>query len=56
MSSGGQNMNSHQGSYQTSVTSQQSSYQSMNAHQQDAYQSMSAQPDPYQIMNTQQIT
>uniref|UniRef100_A0A3N7FRF4 Uncharacterized protein n=1 Tax=Populus trichocarpa TaxID=3694 RepID=A0A3N7FRF4_POPTR len=30
MSSGGQNMNSHQGSYQTSVTSQQSSYQSMN--------------------------
>lgn len=50
MSSGGQNMNSHQGSYQTSVTSQQSSYQSMNAHQQDAYQSMSAQQDPYQSM------
>ncbi|KAG5227158.1 hypothetical protein OIU78_026369 [Salix suchowensis] len=62
MASGGQNMNSHQSSYQNNVTASQQSmnpqrdtYQGMSA-QQDPYQSISAQQSTYQIMNAQQST
>lgn len=61
MASGGQNMNSHQISYQNNVTAQQSmnpqrdTYQAMSG-QQDPYQSISAQQSTYQNMNAQQST